>query len=466
MNQRSFAGPSNRLLSILLGCFLLSVGARWLLHGLYQFAITDWSLSWHYDAAVDWDAARLFWRGISPYSYEGLELIGVAHTGFGHPPTTAFWFLPLAQFDEHTMAHVLGLLNFGMLLSLVAIAVFTLRYPLPWLTTLVVFGYLQDSTVTFDHNQIVQLSVAIAFGTVLAWRFLRARRDLAGGAALGLVCTLKPFPGAIGLLLLLTGRFRALAAAAVAFLGVAALMTWRFGTDSWSLFAEQQRGIARYWMDSIRNASLQGVLRRMLRERCGWPELEEGRLKLITLGSCALLLVFCTWVALRALRRRPGASTFDLAYALFTVLATFINPWVWEHYVFVLVLPVLVAARTLGEHLVAAWRAWSAGSISHGVQLRTTLLTGAGFVPLLAMPHWSQVNFNTNRLATRHYCDYQTTPEIKAWLLHNARYLELTSWLPWALTLTILAALLLVYGRRGPRPLPQEPEAGSASLAP
>jgi hypothetical protein len=445
-------------LTLVLGCLLLSLGARWLLHGIYQLAITDWSLSWHYDAAVDWAAAQLFWQDISPYSSEGLELIGVAHTGFGHPPTTAFWFLPLAQFDEHTMAHILGLLNMGMLLSLVATVVFTLRYPLPWLTTLVVFGYLQDSTVTFDHNQIVQLSVAIAFGTVVAWRFLRDRRDLAGGTAFGLVCTLKPFPGVIGLLLLLTGRFRAIAAATVAFLAVAGVMTRRFGVDSWSLFAEQQQGIARYWMDSIRNASVQGVLRRMLRPRCGRAQLEEVHLKLITLGACALLLVFCTWVALRALRRRPGPGTFDLGYALFCVLATFINPWVWEHYVFVLVLPVLVAVRTLGDYLVSSWRAWSVGALSHAAQLRTTLLSAAGLVPLLVLPHWSQVNFNTNRLATRHYCDTATTPEIKAWLLDHARYLELTSWLPWALTLAILVVLLLVCGRSELGPPARAPE--------
>jgi hypothetical protein len=252
----------------------------------------------------------------------------------------------------------------------------------------------------------------------------------------------------------------------VAFLGVAALMTWRFGLDAWSLFAEQQQGIARYWMDSIRNASLQGVLRRMLRQRCGGPEWEEGPLELLTLGACVLLLGFCTWLALRALRRRPGASTFDLAYALFCVLATFINPWVWEHYVFVLVLPVLVAARSLGEHLVVAWRAWSSGTGSHWAQLRTTLLTGAAFVPLLVMPHWSQVNFNTNRLATRQYCNYETTPEIKAWLLDHARYLELTSWLPWALTLAILAGLLLVCGRGGARPPARTPEPPAYSAAP
>lgn len=466
MNERSFRGPSNRLLAVVLGALLLSVGARWLLHGLYQLAITDWSLSWHYDAAVDWAAAQLFWQGISPYSYEGLELIGVAHTGFGHPPTTAFWFLPLAQFDEHTMAHILGYLNLGMLLSLVAMAVFTLRFPLPWLTTLVVFGYLQDSTVTFDHNQIVQLSVAIAFGTVLAWKFLRERRDLAGGLAFGLVCTLKPFPGVIGLLLLLAGRFRAIAAAALGFLAVAGLMTWRFGLNSWSLFAEQQQGIARYWMDSIRNASLQGVLRRMLRPRCGRPRWEEHDLKLITLGACAVLLLLCAWLAWRALRRRPGTSTFDLAYALFCVLATFINPWVWEHYVFVLVLPVLVAARALGEHLVTAWRAWSTGALSHAAQLGTTLLSGAGLVPLLLIPHWSQVNFNTNRLATRHYCDYNGAPEVKAWLLDNARYLELTSWLPWALMLVILASLLVVCARSAQRPLAADPEPPAYSGAP
>src|SRR5262245_40601470 len=94
--RRGVWAPSSALLRAIFAGALLSAGAQWLLRAVYQFVITDWTAAWHYDAGVDWSAAQLFWRGISPYSPEGLALVDVA--AFGHPPTTPFWFLPLAQF--------------------------------------------------------------------------------------------------------------------------------------------------------------------------------------------------------------------------------------------------------------------------------------------------------------------------------------------------------------------------------
>jgi glycosyl transferase family 87 len=438
------SGPSPRLLFVVFGCLVLSVGARWLLDGLYQFASIDWKNAWHYDAGVDWSAAQLFWRGISPYSREGLKFVGVGNKGFGHPPTTPFWFLPLAQFDEPTMAHIIGLLNFAMLLALVAIVVFTLRFPLPSISTLAIFGYLQASPTTSDHNELVQLSVAIAFGTVIAWKWLREAKDWRGGAALGLACTLKPFPWVLLPLLFLMRRFRAFVAAGAAFSIVAAIMTWRFGLDAWFLFVEQQKRIAGYWMGSARNASLQGVLRRALKDRCArrW-QLDEQSLKLLTLGACGLLLVGCIWISLRALRRRPERATFDLVYALLCVVGVFINPFTWEHYVFLLVMPLLVAAHAIGSRFLLSFEAWSQGKTSHLRQLGATGLACAACVPLIQIPHWTDVTLHVNRLAKEQYCGYRGDPSIHAWLLRRAEYFDLTSWLPWAVTIIVLAALLL-----------------------
>jgi glycosyl transferase family 87 len=440
MNPRTFAGPSRALLHAVFACLVLSAGAQWLLHGVYQFVVTDWTRSLRFDAAVDWAAARLFWRGISPYSPEGLAFVDVP--SFGHPPTTSFWFLPLAQFDLTTFAHMMGLLNFGLLLALVALVVFKLRFPLPYIATAAIFGFMQDSPATLDHNHIVQLSVVIAFGIVLSWAWLRDGEDLKGGILLGLICTLKPFPCVILFLLLCLGRFRAVAAAAASFLAVAAVMTWRYGLDSWALFLEQQKPTAAYWMGDVRNASLQGVLRRTLRERCGIIELDPGLVNLFTLSACAALLALCTWVALRALRRRPGRATFDRAYALFGALSAFLNPWIWHHYVFILLFPVLVAAHALADHYVARFKDWSVAAVSHVRQLGNTALTGLGLLPLWAAAQWSQTTLNATARSTINYCRHQGSAEVKAWLLQRAELLEATSWLPWLIAIVVLTALL------------------------
>jgi hypothetical protein len=433
-------GPSTAVIRAIFGCLALSAGGTWLLQALHQFVTIDWSNAWRYDAAVDHRAAQLFWLGISPYSPQGLQMVGVS--AFGHPPTTAFWFLPLAHFDHAAMSQVIALTNFALLTALVAVSVFTLRLPLPFITTLAIVGFVQNSAPNFDHNQLVQLSVAIAFGVVLAWKLLRENKDWSGGAVLGLVCTLKPFPWPLVLLLLLRGRFRAVLAAVASFVAVAAVMTSRFGLDSWRLFLSQQEGVAAQWIDTVRNASLQGVVRRLVRDRCGVNVLGESTLRWLTLGACVILLVACAWLALRALRAKPDTPTFDRAYALFATLGTFINPWVWEHYVFVLILPMLVSVRALSDLYLESFQAWVGGAISHLRQAASTILIGVGFLVLLACVRWTQVTLWVNSRATGEYCGYQGSPEVKAWLLGRARYFELTSWLPWALTIALLAIVM------------------------
>jgi hypothetical protein len=439
--------PAAPLLLGVFACLGASVGGSWLLQGLYQLIRTNWTGAWVGDAAIDHAAAKLFWRGISPYTPEGLALIGVS--GFGHPPTTPFWFLPLTAFEHAAMAHFVALANLAMLIALVATAVFTLRFPLPLVTTLVIVGYVQNSLVTFDHNVLVQLSMAIAFATVLGWKYLRDGKELRGGAALGLACTLKPFPGVLVLLLLLSGRFRAVAAAVAAFFAVASVMTWRWGISAWRLFFEQQDAIARSWIDTVRNASLQGIVRRLLKPRCDPAVIDETTIRWATLAACLFVLGACVWIALRAPRGQIDRTNFDLKYALFCVLGPFINPWVWEHYVFILILPMLVVARTFGEHFVASFRQW-AGS-NGGFRPAILMLTSAAaLVPLAVIPGWTQVTLYVNQGATQEYCEYSGPAEVKRWLLRRAQYFELTSWLPWAITLVLLALLLLLrFPRRG-----------------
>src|SRR5688500_17425753 len=62
----------------------------------------DWTKAHEYDALADWKGARLFVLGQSPYTAEGLAAIG--QSSMGHPPTTPFWYLPLAGFEKSVVA--------------------------------------------------------------------------------------------------------------------------------------------------------------------------------------------------------------------------------------------------------------------------------------------------------------------------------------------------------------------------
>ena len=71
--------------------------------------------SYPWDGKVDWLAARAFLAGKNPYSPQ--ELAAVKLDGLGHPPTTSFWFIPLALLDMQMMSKVLGTLSILMLLA-------------------------------------------------------------------------------------------------------------------------------------------------------------------------------------------------------------------------------------------------------------------------------------------------------------------------------------------------------------
>ncbi len=440
--DRELWAPTPRALGLLLAAVLCWYGGTWLLDGLDHFAHTDWSKTGRGDAAVDWGAARLFWQGKSPYSPEGLRAIGVR--GFGHPPTTSFWFLPLARFDHATMAQIVGILSVALTLALVATAVFQLRLPYPYATTLFVFGFVQDSPPAFEHARVIQLSIWIAFLLVSAWHQLRRNRDGIGGLLLGAACTLKPFPGVIVLWLLLRGRFRVVLGAVATFSVTSVVMTARFGLEAWPLFFAQQKDIAARWIWSVRNASLHGVLRRALGPTCGRTTLSDAALSTITVAACLVLLVGTLWLAQSALKAAPGRRTFDIGYAACCVLAPFINPWIWQHYAFILILPCMVLVRLA---LDAGGKAWSRLERLDVGAWRSLSLFVLGLLPVALLARWYQIPFLWNALAYSQACGFQGDSEQRTWLLRKSAYYVTSQWLAWAVMLvalgTVLAALAL-----------------------
>jgi hypothetical protein len=440
--QRWFRAPSPRALGVAGACVLLYFAGFYLRDALFKFASIDWAWAGDGDAAVDRSAAKLFWQNISPYTPEGLALVGVK--AFGHPPTTPFWFLPLAELDLPTLGKVLGVFNFGLALALVALVVFTLGLPAPYAVTALVFGFVQSLPPALEHAQVIQISVWIAFAYALAWRWMRNGHEIKAGCALGLACTLKFFPGVVVLFFLFSGRLRAVAAAIASFLIVALVMTWRWGLSSWWLFFGQQDVIARRWLLDARNASLHGVIRRSFGRLCEAAPFDHVGGKVLAILASLGLLILALWVARRARSRQGTQSAFDRSFALFSVLSAFINPWIWEHYFYLLVLPALVAVHAVLGDVGVLLRRWAQGNLRSP---RLALALGAA--GLASLPIWAAAasfshHYNTGNHAIRAYCSHPQGTPVSAWLLAQVKYFALLNWLPW-LSFTVLFLVLLAY---------------------
>jgi hypothetical protein len=162
----------------------------------------------------------------------------------------------------------------------------------------------------------------------------------------GFAASFKPFPALVVVVLLVERRFRLAIAAAATYLAFCALATWRFGFACWGQFAAGQKPVMDYWMSSIQNASLHGIVLRWFHPVCG-PRGPQELAATVIASLLSLGLIVAFWWLGRPLIR---AGKLDLPIASLLALAPFVNPVMWEHYDVLLLLPLMIAA-------VALWRA-------------------------------------------------------------------------------------------------------------
>ena len=381
------------------------------------------------DGVIDWQGARLFLEGKNPYSPAGLKSIGFERTGFGHPPTTPFWFIPLAHLELSMAGQVVGHVVMLLLLINLLVILDELRAPLPRVNAFLLFAAVIATPWMESHFQAGQISELIAFAYVMCWYFLRRGQDVPAGALLGVACTLKLFPGIMVLFLLATRRWRTVAAAAITWLAVAAVMTSRYGAACWLQFFAMQKGISDRWAAQIQNGSLQGIVLRWFTPGCVAPGPTRVDATLITIAIAALLL-FVTWRLVRRSARERGAV--DVPFAMFAVLSMFLNPWVWEHYNVLLILPLLIAAAAL----------WRARRDLPRPLVGIAALALAGVVALLTLrcsiPHF---------IALQREYHFQGE---KPWAHLRMHLLEIGNWAPSVLLLLVLGALAFFVERRRP----------------
>jgi hypothetical protein len=343
----------------------------------------DWTKAHEYDALADWKGARLFVLGQSPYTAEGLAAIG--QSSMGHPPTTPFWYLPLAGFEKSVVAQLSSVLLFMLLPLHTFLCAKELKYPVPLAIALLVSSAVLTTSWFPYHFDAIQYSEPIAFLYVIAWWQLRRNRDVSAGVCLGAALTIKLFPGLLLILLLVARRFRALFAAVGTYLAIAAVMTRGYGWNSWLDFFKQQDGIARDWLGSLQNSSLPGLVVRLMTPACEGQGHPSKRATIISL-VCSLLLVGLAWWSSRAHLKeaRVGdARAIDLPFALFVLLSAFLNAWAWEHYYVLTIQPLFILIATFGSVWRRALRYWCEHDYSTRRIATVSLVSLLGFASVL-----------------------------------------------------------------------------------
>jgi phage shock protein PspC (stress-responsive transcriptional regulator) len=394
-------------LAVLVGCLLLAETLPRVHTALEQH--------FPYDGVTDWLGARAFLDGIDPYSPDGLQKLGLRQ--YGHPPTTSFWFLPFAGLDLGQMHAVVGYLTLLILLFFLLVLVREMEVPAPLATTWLAFALLLRCDWVMNHLEIAQISLFIAFAYLLAWTLARRGRDITAGVMLGLACTFKLFPGLVVLFFLVSRRWRVVLAAVAAYLVVALVMTGGYGLAAWPEFFAQQPAIADKWMDNIQNASIHGIVLRCFRPACTGRGPVLPVAMLISSGVVLGLFGLFFWLARRARRQ---IEDFDLAFALFTVLSVFASQWVWEHYYVTLLLPIAVAASSLGR-AIRAGMDQRAGALG--------VLALAAIVVMLSIDRLLKIKL-------QHALAHDPSVHLRMHLY------EAMNWLPTVLLLVLLALLL------------------------
>lgn len=375
-----------------------------------------------WDAEVDWTLARAFLSGQNPYEESVIAEHGLSELGgVGHPPTTGIWFLAFAHLDRSTMAQSLGLAVLFVLALHLLLLARELRAPRPLLSAAFAFALVLSSPWFLNHLEVGQISTPIAFCTVLAWFHLRRGEEVLAGLSLGLATTLKLYPGVLVAFLLVTRRYRAFLAAAVSYLFIAAIVTARYGPSSWLLFFSQQGPIAERWAGHVRNGSLLGILLRLADWEC---QRVSPMIREMTIVAALAGAVFAAGALWAAGRRRSDPRQLNLCFALTLCVSVFVNPWIWEHYNVLLILPVALVVVELRD---------ARPSLSRS-QFGSAAVALGALAAAQALLYFSDFRLRDKLagigggLATREHV--------------RLHILEVASWLPWPVTIGLCALLL------------------------
>lgn len=303
------------------------------------------------DFVQEWLSARNYWNGEPAYLPQRqafLRETGIDAPRFdtelhwnAHPPAAVAVALPFGLFSDYRTAHLVwNLVTFPLFLAGVVLVLRELAVPWHWWSVFPATALVVASQPLGCQLFQGQLNTLLFLLFAVMWVADRRGCAVWAGTALGLATALKLYPGFLGVYFLLTGRWRVLVAAAVAFLAANAAALAVLGLDDFRTYVQKVVPSLMNYQTSWRNVSLTGFWLRLFD-----PQAHEKVLPLVSnpvvgkaalLASRLLVVAAVGWAAWRA--RTPERR--DRAFAVAVVGMVLVTPVAWTHYFILLAIPV------------------------------------------------------------------------------------------------------------------------------
>jgi alpha-1,2-mannosyltransferase len=328
----------------------------WVLHLVPRPEPRDFYVDWM--AARDMVAGRPLYRPLA----EEQALIGVAGTfnvGYTtHPPTAGLLALPLAGLDYRTALLVWNLVGLALFAATIRLVARELGWSPERSTLLIGVALLMAWVPLWDVVEHGQSGLVVLGLLAVGWRALRRDADVTAGIALGTAAALKIYPGLLLVYLLLAGRRRAVAVAAVTVLVLAGVVVAIAGPSAWTRFAALGLPELRRWWPNWMGVSLTGFATRLFMP-------DEKTMPLVRSPAVAAVVVAGGTLAALAATAAACArdrANLDRAFALVTTLSLLVSTVAWPHYFVVLLLPLAIVLsvpppvdRAMLGGLVVTW---------------------------------------------------------------------------------------------------------------
>lgn len=341
----------------------LQLVAFWGIPLLLTYYVIHWCVQRH-TVATDfhhefWPAARLVIHGLSPYA-PGWQHVS-AGVAFPYPALTALVFVPLALLPHGVADGLFTALNIAaVLLTLRALEIRDRR----------VYGVVLMWPMVVEAWQAANLTLLLGLG--IAWLWRERDRPLVAGALVAVLVSLKPFVWPLGLWLLATRRYAALAYAIVAGLVVNAL--------AWAVLGFDQ--VRAY--DSVVQAVTNVMYKRGYDIAALLMHLGTGHAVAYAIGVVVggVAAIACVYFGLR--------GNEQAALALAIALSLLATPVLWTHYFALMIIPLALARPRLSSLWFlplllwvcpvnpAPWQAVLALAVNAAIVAVTVLRRGSG----------------------------------------------------------------------------------------
>lgn len=341
-----------------------------------------------------------------------------------HPPPTAVATLPLGFMSYRAASIAWLVLQLAMLAVAVELLSRTWGGPVRLEAKTLAFLLSLSLGPVLRDLYLGQFSAILLVLMTLAWRSLREGCDGWGGFWLGCTIALKLVGWPITLFLMIRGRWRALATAALVFvvlhIASMALMGWPTIRE---YYLKTGPDVARDNRHHLENFSLWTIGSRLfMAEKMTWANeiVLEPLAPIAALERpTAIMLPIIALAAALVLALR--LKSFDSAFGVLVCFGLVINPVVWDHYLLLTALPIVIVARRLFDRS-APWQKLLAGigaAISviprpgdlhlaiqlwgtpDGNFLRLAFLPGLlTYLPMVALAIWIWLLVETDRSST------------------------------------------------------------------